>query len=207
MNSNKRKATRSGRNPKPKKSARSNAVPSKEKILELSLIKSYPHQIVWEVTLPATPIKLTTVVTTGLIANALNVNILGVNNFATRFGATFVEYRIVRAWFALKMFSSTNPGLLQFWLDEKVTSAPTSTEAAERYVLSMSAAQVDAPGMVKWVCSDPLDLQYQPIGTTYTPVTFKSFSNNTTYGSSIVATDYAEIVPHFQFQFRGLQGS
>jgi len=180
---------------------------SKEKNLELQLIKSYPNQICWQVKLPATPIKLTTTVTTGLIANALNVNILGINNFASRFGATFVEYRIIKANFAVKFFSSTNPGIIQFWMDEKVTSAPTSTEALERYVLSSPAAAVDRPRALEWICSDPLDLQYQPIGTTYTPATFKSFTNNTNFGSSIVATDYCEILPHFLFQFRGLQGS
>jgi len=203
MSNNKRNQTRKTRGPAAKTARKQ----SKEKNLELQLIKSYPNQVTWQVKLPATPIKLTTTVTTGIVANSLNVSILGLNNFATRFGATFVEYRIVRAQFVIRFFSSTNPGIIQFWIDEKSASAPTSTEALERFVMSASAAQIDKACQLKWVCSDPLDLQYTAIGTSYTPATFKSYTNNTQFGSSIVATDYAEIIPHFTLQFRGLQGS
>jgi len=178
----------------------------KERELELTLIRTYPRQAVWEVWLPGSPVKLTTTVTTGLIAQSLPVSSASVAGFATRFGSTFVEYRIVRAHWRVRFFSSTNPGVIQFWIDEKSNAAPTLAEAQERYTLTCSAASIDTQPMLKWICSDPLDLQYLAISATANVSSFKSFTNNAQFGSSIVATDYVEIEPEFQFQFRGLLG-
>jgi len=178
----------------------------KEKILELTLIKTYPRQVVWETWLPATPVKVTTTVTTGAIAVNLLCNTGAISNFATRFGNTFVEYRMIRIRMQIRFFSSTNPGVIQFWYDEKQTGSPTPNDASERAVLTCSAASVDRQPMLKWICSDTLDLQYSDIGALVTPVTFKAYSDNVNFGSSIVATDYFELEPEFQYQFRGLVG-
>jgi len=178
----------------------------REKDLELSLIPTYPKQVCWQVWLPALPGKLVTTVTTGVITSAYQITTSQIQSFATRFGSTFVEYRIIRAVFSIRLFSSTNPGVLQFWIDEKSTATPTLAEAEERAVLSISASSTDLNPYLKWVCADPLDLQYQPIATVITLATFKTFTNNANFGSSVVATDYLEVVPEFQLQFRGLQG-
>jgi hypothetical protein len=173
---------------------------------ELTLIRSYPRQVVMECWLPGIPTKFTTTVTTGLIAGTIAVNSNQVQSFATRFGSTFVEYRVVRARFRVRLFSSTNPGVLQFWIDDQSTATPTLAEAQERATLIESASATDNYPMLKWVNSDIGDLQYLAIGTPRTSATFKVYSNNANFGSSIVATDYLEVEPEFQFQFRGLQG-
>jgi hypothetical protein len=177
-----------------------------EKILELSLIKTYPNQVVWETWLPALPRKLTTTVTSGVIANAYLVQASAINDFATRFGATFVEYRIIRAKFALRFFSSTNPGIISIWFDEQSNAAPTLLEAEERAIDTLSASSIDTRPVFRWTCADPLDLQYASTAGGRVPVTFKVYTNNANFGSSVVATDYCEVVPHLQFQFRGLLG-
>jgi hypothetical protein len=156
--------------------------------------------------LPALPAKGTTTVTTGLITFSYPISISEIYSFATRFGSTFVEYRIVRARFRIRMFSSTNPGVLQLWFDEQSSGTPTLAEAYERYIDVLSASAVDTQPLLRWVCADPLDLEYRPIGTSYTPCTFKMYTNNSTFGSSAVAADYFEVEPEFQVQFRGLQG-
>jgi hypothetical protein len=145
-------------------------------------------------------------VTTGLIAFVFNVSSGNIQSFATRFGSTFVEYRIIRAKFQIRLFSSTNPGVLQFFIDEKSQSSPTLAEALERATLVVNASAVDQRPILKWVCADPLDLQYSATGTAAVSATFKCYSNNTNFGSSIVATDYFVVEPMFQVQFRGLQG-
>jgi len=177
-----------------------------EKIMELSLIRTYPHQVAWQVWLPGTPTKFTTTVTTGLIAGVINVVSTSITSFATRFSQTFVEYRMIRAIFRIRLFSSTNPGVLQFWVDEKSNATPTLAEAQERATLISSAAGVDKTPVLKWVSADPLDLQYIATSASATLATFKVFTNNTNFGSSIVATDYLEVEPVFEVQFRGLQG-
>lgn len=178
----------------------------KEKILELSLIRSYPNQVVWETWLPGTPVKRTTTVTTGLITTGIAISSTAIQSFAARFGSTFVEYRMIRAKFQIRLFSSTNPGLLQFWLDEKSTGAATLAEAQERATVSISASATDTFPLIQWTSSDYLDLQYLAIGSASTVCTLKEYTNNANFGSSVVATDYYEIVPRFQLQFRGLQG-
>jgi hypothetical protein len=180
---------------------------NQEKTLELSLIRTYPGQAVWQVIVAAEPLKFTTTVTTGLIAQVYEVSAANVTNFGGRFGALFVEYRIIRARFRIRVFSSTNPGVVQAWIDEKVSSAPTLAEARERAVLIFSPSAVDRTPELKWICADPLDLQYQATSSTSNPATFKVYTDNANFGSSVVATDYFEIEPLFEFQFRGLLGT
>jgi len=174
--------------------------------MELSLIRTYPHQVCWEVWVPGTPTKFTTTVTSGLIAGVIGVTNTNVSAFATRFGSTFVEHRLIRAIFKIRLFSSTNPGVLQIWIDEKSTVTPTLAEANERAVLTPSASGTSLSPVLKWVAADPLDLQYSALSSSPQPATFKVFTNNANFGSSIVATDYLEVEPAFQFQFRGLLG-
>jgi hypothetical protein len=178
-----------------------------EKTLELSLIRTYPGQAVWQVILPAEPLKFTTTVTTGVIASIYEVSASNITNFGGRFGSTFVEYRIIRAKFHIRVFSSTNPGVIQFWIDEKSMSTPTLAEARERATLIVPASAVDDRPLIKWVCGDTLDLQYVAIGATTNPSTLKFYTDNANFGSSIVASDYFIVEPLFEFQFRGLQGS
>jgi hypothetical protein len=172
----------------------------------LVLVKSYPRQVTWDVWLPLNPIKLTTAVTTGLIANAIPIVKSAIASFATRFGAAFVEYRMVQSKMEIRMFSSNNPGVLQFWFDEKSSSNPTLVEAAERYVLSINASDITSRKSLMWTAVDPIDLQFTDINTSVTPVTFKTYTSNANFGSSIVATDYCEVEGAVRFQFRGLQG-
>jgi len=178
---------------------------SREKDLELALIRSYPNQVAFEAWLPANPVKRVTSVTSGLISGTYQVAASNVALFATRFGSTFVEYRIIRARFMIRFFSSISPGVIQMWLDEKSTAVPSVAEARERATSSFSASSTDLQPVIKWVNADPLDLQYIPIGTINVAlVTLKDYTDNTNFGSSVVSTDYYEIIPEFQFQFRGL---
>jgi hypothetical protein len=201
-----RKSRNKSNKSKPGKRTGKGRFHNREVLLELQLIRTYPKQVVLEAWIPATPIKLTTTVTTGLIANASSVSSAFVSNFATRFGSTFVEYRFIRAKWKLRFFSSNNPGVVHFWVDDKSNAAPTLNEALQRATTVCSAADIGGKSVQKWVCADPLDLQYIAIGAAAVNVTtFKSYTNFTNFGSSIVATDYLEIEPEFQVQFRGLQ--
>jgi hypothetical protein len=127
--------------------------------------------------------------------------------FATRFASTFVEYRIIRAKFKYRCFSTTVPGISQVWIDEKSTTNPSLNEARERAILSISHANVVKNHELTWTCSDPLDLQYSDIGTAVTVCSFKLYTDNAVFGAPTVATEFLEIVPYFQLQFRGLQGT
>jgi len=171
----------------------------------LALTKSYPNQIVTQMWLEANPVKLTTTVTTGVIANGYAIASSSLAAFATKFGSTFVEYRIVRAKLQTRNFSSTNPGIMNEWIDEKVTSVPTLAESKERATLVFSSSSVGQAKQIDWICTDLLDLQFIDIGTSTTVATFKQYTDNANYGASAVATDYCEIGGKFLVQFRGLK--
>jgi hypothetical protein len=177
----------------------------REKDLILTLIRAYPGQIVWESWIPGAPVKLTTVVATGVISLSLAVSPANIDGFAARFSNTFQEYRIVRAKVTIRMFSSTNPGIIQFWWDENDVAAPSVTDAVQRFTQSVNASATSMNEVMQWSASDPKDLQYvQTTGTFPVPVSFKAYTNNANFASSIVASDYFEVIPEFQFQFRGL---
>jgi len=173
---------------------------------DLALRRTYPGQVTWQVWLKATPVKYTTTVTTGIIATVNAVTSAAVTSFSTRFGSTFNEYRIVRCRWKIRFFSSTNPGVVQFWVDEQSSSVPTLVEARERYTRTLSASSVESRSEIAWTCSDPADLAYQAIAATSIPATLKFYTDNAVFGSSVVATDYFEVSPEFEFQFRGLVG-
>ncbi len=178
----------------------------KQKNAQLLLIPSYPRQVCVDMWIPGTPSVVSTTVTTGVIAFAQTVSNNNVVSFTTRFGSTFLEYRLIQAEFEVRMFSSTNPGLLQAWIDEQSNSTPTLAEAQERAVRSWSAASTDRTNKLGWTATEVDDLGYTAIGSSNIVATFKLYTNNANFGSSIVATAYAEVVPRFRFQFRGLVG-
>jgi hypothetical protein len=180
---------------------------NREKQLQLALVPSYPRQVCWETWLPGLPSKQTTTVTTGVRASSFPVTKTSVAGFVTRFASTFVEYRIIRAKFKYRCFSSTTPGVSQVWVDEKSTANPTATEAGERAILSFPNSSVNQEHVMTWECSDTLDLQYIDIGTAVTVASFKLYTDNAVFGAPIAVTEFLEIVPFFQFQFRGLQAA
>lgn len=189
-----------------KKALRQNPSKTNERRLEIALIPSYPKQKCWDVWLPSLPVKSTTIVTSGVIALSYSLSNTNLQSFNTRFASTFDEYRIVQARMRIRFFSSTNPGVLQVWFDEKVAAAPSLAQAQERYIASLSCASVDKNYQTTWTSADPLDLQYVQVGVTATPAYFKMYTDNANFGSSIVATDYFEVEGEFRVQFRGLQG-
>ncbi len=185
-----------------KNSKRSRISPKVNKV-PLNL-PAYPGQVVKTFKLPLTPFTVVTTVTTGQIAAFLLVQASAIQNFATRFGSLFEEYRIVKVRFWFKTFSSSNPGLLTHWIDEKDQTAPIASEAKQKSALQFSAAD-PSPHVLTWTARDPLDLQYTDIGTTtVTPVTYKLFTNNADFGSSPVSTPYGTISSQIWVQFRGL---
>jgi len=182
---------------KNKKSQKNNKNPM------MVLRPSFPGQVVKQFKLEAIPGLLQTTVATGVIAGSIPVTASIIPNFATRFGALFEEYRIVKVKSMLKCFSSTNPGLFVHWFDEKQSGAPTSAEALQKSMKTFSASS-PSPHTIMWTASDPLDLEFTDIGTlSVNPVSYKVYTDNANFGSSIVSTAYGQITMNITLQFRG----
>jgi len=158
--------------------------------------------------LEGTPALLTTTITTGVIASATQINIAGLTGFAARFGSTFDEYRILGADVRVTPVSASS-GVSKMWFDEKGSSAPTANEAQERTAvpLANTNAMASSRKTMRWRARDLLDLQYAPIGTGGTPVTFKVYTDLATWGAPIAATNIWLVEPVYIFEFRGLKST
>ncbi len=155
--------------------------------------------------LPVAPQSIT--VTAGAAAVSTAINTALVPNFSTRFGATFVEYRIIgyRGRFRTGVQStSTSAGLLAVYLDEKSGSTPTASSALEHVRLELNIGQITSDKIyeIDWVANDLTDLDWTPIGTSVNPVWVKYYTDSANFaagGNSIVLATGA-----MRIQFRGL---
>jgi hypothetical protein len=172
----------------------------------LQLHPAFPGQYITAMTIPGTTLPLTTTVTTGVIASAYACDpTTTVTSWAARFGSTFKEYRVIKALLKIKQFSSTLPGQMNAWVDETLTTAPTSFQALEyQGVTTFAAGNNERTHIVKWVPHSTTELAYVPIATASTNATYKIYTDNANYGSSIVATAYCTTQVLFTIQFRGL---
>jgi hypothetical protein len=199
MNSNKKTMDQNARS-----ASRNARLMSKNNLSIPKLIPAYPGQVCKMFKVLGTPTTLQTTTVSGVIASAISFQASSVQNFATRFGALFEEYRIVRVAVSAKCYSQSNPGLLVHWIDEKQTAAPTSAEALQKSDKTFQASS-PSPHTIKWTARDPLDLQYTDIGTINVQVaTYKVYTDFTNFGSSGTVTPYLAVVPEYWIQFRGL---
>lgn len=167
-------------------------------------IPSFPGQQLAQFKLLGTSNVSSTTVTTGAVALALAIDPTSfVQNWADRFQDLFEEYRVIKAVLKINCFSSTNPGVINAWVDEVASTAPTATAASERTVLKFSAANVEKTHILHWKPVSLPDLAYTPVATALNPAWFKIYTDNSSFGSSIVATQYFTSIMEFVVQFRG----
>ncbi len=165
------------------------------------LIPSFPGQVVKEFKMEALPVIQTTSAG-GALASIYEIKASNVTNFTSRFGSLFEEYRIVKAKFTFRGYSSTTSGLFIHWIDEKDASAPTLAESKAKAAAAFAPAD-QRPHVLVWRARDPLDLQYIDCGTTTTTLaTYKIYSETTTYGTTN-STTYGCVFAEFWVQFRG----
>jgi len=157
--------------------------------------------------IPMTPTPTT--LAAGAMATAVQLSSALIPAFSTRFGATFLEYRIIGARWRIRQSDSfgvnTGAGVSVFYLDEKDTAVPTAAKALDhaRIEISNESDSNDKTISVEWIAHDLTDLQWTAIGTAFTPVTLKAFCDAANFQGSgaqaFLATGTA------RFQFRGLQ--
>jgi hypothetical protein len=173
---------------------------------ELSDGPAYSGQQVAVLKLEGIPSLLTTS-GAGLINTVISLDITAVLGFATRFGSTFDEYRILATKCRITPVSAGS-GVSKMWFDEKSAAAPTLNESQERtsQPLANTNTLTSAKRTMAWRARDLLDLQYTPIGTTVTPVYFKVYTNAANWGAVINQPTWI-VEPVFTVEFRGLKST
>jgi len=150
--------------------------------------------------------KLTTTVTTGVIATVVTLSSALVTNFVARFPG-FEEFRIVKARIIVTMFSSTNPGRIVLYADPDDNTSPTLQLARNHRSMMLGASDITHPFNMSYTPHDLEKLNYTQVGAADAAIGyFKFYTNNTNLGSSIVVTDYLDYSVELTFQFRGFQG-
>jgi hypothetical protein len=167
-----------------------------------ALIPAYKGQPTAELLVRLPPVTLSTTVTTGAIAESYQLVLTNVTNWATRFQTLWEECRIISAIAEMSTFSTSNPGLIVCYWQEKNLGAPTATSAEERTQKQFSASS-NRKQVMKWSATDFLDLQYQPTNGPNTPVSLAIYTDNANYGSSATATPYLTVTLVCRVQFRG----
>lgn len=151
---------------------------------------------------------LSTTVTTGVIASVYSISSAAITGFATRFGSTFDEYRILKAVFRITPVSAST-GISKMWFDEKSNSAPTVNESLERTSQPMANTNANSKSCnrMTWVARDLLDLQYLPIGTATTVVNHKVYTDSGNWAAPIAVTALWIIEPILTVEFRGVKST
>jgi len=142
----------------------------------------------------------------------------GVKNWATRVGM-FDEYRVVKIEFDIYTGSLNSTGahpnnyLMTAWVDEASSAAPTATDASERIATRFVVYDERYPRMnhvkLRWKAHDLNDLDFTPVGTAFSPVTFKIYGDSNTCLEGVIVGGNVQlglVKPVFTIEFRGLKG-
>lgn len=196
---------------KNKRSSRSSKISQKSRNIiarSLSDGQSYAGQSKFRVTLPGVPQIITTTAATGVNSTAFQIAFGDILGFATRFGSTFDEYRILGANVRVQA-TAVSTGLTKFFFDEKSTSAPTANESQERVgvLLDNNSSNSKSSTMMRWRARDLLDLQYTAIASSVTPCTFKIYTDAVNWAAPVSATNLFIVTIDIMFEFRGLKST
>lgn len=132
-----------------------------------------------------------------------------VQNFTTRWGAVFREYRIVGARFMLKMYNAaTAQGVVRVWPDEKASAAPAAADAQDARCIEMiiqqqSVAAIGSTYEITWMPRDLTDLTFTNTTTGYSPVYLKYYTS-AAFGTAAGTSCTIYVAPTYRVQFRGL---
>lgn len=167
---------------------------------------SYSGQQKFKQRLRGTVSMLTTTVTSGVIANARPIDTTQIISFATRFGDTYDEYRILGADIEITPVTPNVAGVTSFFFDEKSASTPNANMASGRSGLTLqNSSNANVKRVMRFRVTDLLDLQYSPIGTTTTVGYFKTYTDNASFGSPTTVTQLWTVRVDLHVEFRGIR--
>jgi len=176
---------------KSRKNAKAGTRPAKsaQHRQELELHPSFKGQPCAAFKVHGGPHLLTTTVTTGVVAAVTAIDpVADVVDWATRFGAMWREYRVVKAILEIELFSTTNSGILSYYPEEVTSSAPSAATMNHVTCKRISCADVTKRHRHEWVPSGPSDLAYLQSTVSSAAAYFKIYTDTANFGSPAVVT-------------------
>jgi len=147
--------------------------------------------------------KYTTTVTTGVIATNNSIQAAMIDSFAARF-VGFDQYRIRSVRFQMDCCASTNPGVINVWVEPSGAGVPNATNAKDNYTCTFSAGDNSKHHILTYNPRDPATQVWTAVATTTSPIGYlKVYTNNADFAASTVATDYLVVMATLVIEFRG----
>jgi hypothetical protein len=165
-------------------------------------------QVMVRMSLRGLPLKLTSTVTTGVIADSTALNAasstLGIPSFNTRFSPMFLEYRINSIKLELIPLGIYT-GVTYFFINEKSIGTPTYLDA---FTVEASAVKNNEQSTrnftLHWKNQDFSDAQWVVTSANNFSSYLNTYTDNANLGSPVTATELWIIRPTFDISFRGL---
>lgn len=194
----KRKLTYSG-------SGRSSKKAKKPTIISLTSRPTSSNYPIKTFRLPAAPILLTSVVTTGIINSATIINPVSlITGWSSRFQSTFDEWRLLSCSIEIIPLGIYT-GVTAFFYSEESLGTPTLNEATERSAKFIKNNEQEGKNRVMtWRTDDYTDATFRATSTGFGAITFNVYTDNANLGSPTSATQLFIIRPLLTVQFRGL---
>jgi len=147
--------------------------------------KSFSNQLITRMVLPGTPQQLFPSVS-GIIQLSGYMGTGDITTFASRFGGTFQQYRILGVDCKVLALGGFN-GASVMWFDEFSSAVPTFANASIRnsWLVPNTSNNPQSNRVFKWRARNLEDLAYTAIGSVYNPVYFKVYTDNTTYSTDL----------------------
>lgn len=166
---------------------------------------STPQQVLTQFWVEGTPFKLSTTVTTGVIASDVALSPNTATTAFSKYNTVFLEYRAVRIEVSL-LPVDTNPGSSIAFITERDAGTPTyldSFEIGSKNLINGSQKE----SKLVWTPRGPDDSEWILGGSTSTKCYFNLYTDNANMGSPAVVTALWIVRPRFLVQFRGLSST
>lgn len=131
--------------------------------------------------------------------------------WSTRFGSTFLEYRILAVEMKVRAVhqSGLGNGCHVSWWDETGSGSTTTQSMAIRMDTKLRPSDVSNPKScynLYWQPQNPEDMEFQPTSGGSVPVTFRLYSDSTYFGLNVSAgANMFTVQPWYLIQFRSLK--
>ncbi len=149
--------------------------------------------------------KLTTTVSSGVVANSYAIEAARMDNFSTRFQG-FDEYRIESVLIRINCCSSAVTGLMNIWVEPNIAASatPTAGDAKANKTLTFANGANQKTHTIVYNPKNSVTQDWNDINQPNEPIGYlKAFTNNSDFGSPVTAIDVAVVTGVFRVWFRG----
>jgi hypothetical protein len=158
--------------------------------------------------LPLNPFQSSIVAGNMTFTNSIDAN--DIANFTSRYGGTFLEFRIIGARFNIRPPTVvTSPsGTSVFFIDEKLFTAPTTSQSLSRPCVEIPNV-VDTSGSIytiKWKAQELEDMAFTPTSTptAFIPFAIKAYTDTSAFASLAATACTFYFRGAVRIQFRSL---